>query len=77
MAANTPPGKEAVRTMIRLYDMAMLFEEPEQKITLIDQDDSVICFNGDAEGLLDYTELESKEIVGIKVDNNTLNIFIK
>lgn len=63
--------------MMKLYDMAMALVKQDQKVILKDKQSNEICFDGNAEQLLDYPDLNDKIITDVRIDNNVLKLRIK
>ena len=63
--------------MMKLYDMAMAIDDPKLMVKLIDKQSRRICFEGNAEDLLDYSGLDDKRIAEVNVRDNVLELAIK
>lgn len=64
--------------MMRLKDMAFALQEPKQRVILEDSYTGRICFDGNAEDLLDYAGIDYKKIAKVKVlEAGTLKLYIR
>lgn len=63
--------------MIKLKAIAMALMEPNQKVILQDSVTGRICFEGTAEGLLDYSGIDYRKVPDIKVVDGALKLYIK
>ena len=63
--------------MMKLYDMAMALVKPDQKVILKDKNSGKICFEGNAEQLLNYSDIDYRRITDVRIDNDLLKLVIK
>ena len=62
--------------MMKLYDMAVALVKPDQKVILKNKNSGNICFEGNAEQLLDYSDIDGRKITDVRIDNDVLKLVI-
>ena len=63
--------------MMKLYDMAMALVKPDQKVILKDKESGRICFEGNAEQLLNYSGIDYRKITDVRINNDVLKMSIE
>lgn len=62
---------------MKVYDIAMSLVNPEQKVVLKDGKSRRICFEGNADQLLDYSGIDYRKVRDIAIKDNILILYIK
>jgi len=62
---------------MKLYDLAMKLGRHDIPVVLVDKKSRRIAFEGDANGLLDYSGLDYRKITSINVLDETLFVEIR
>lgn len=62
---------------MKLYDLAMKLERHDIPVVLVDKKSRRITFEGDANGLLDYSGLDHRNVTSINILDETLFVEIR